>query len=81
MTQEAARLLEEALRLSESERGDLAACLIESLDRDVDPAVERAWNAEIRQRLEDLDTGKVQPIPWPEARAMILDDRDDPAEA
>lgn len=28
--------------------------------------------AEIRQRLADVDAGRVTPIPWPEARRRIL---------
>ncbi len=77
MTQLAAKLFDEAIRLPNAERGDLAAKLIESLDPEVDEGVEAAWSTEIRQRLDDLQTGKVKPVSWPEARQMIMDDTDD----
>jgi putative addiction module component (TIGR02574 family) len=79
MTPQATNLLAEALRLSEAERGELAARLIESLEPAADDGVEAAWSAEIRQRLDELQTGQVQPIPWAEARRQILDDTDEPA--
>lgn len=55
----------EALELSASERARLARRLIVSLDEEVeDPAeVERAWEAEIRRRLDEYRAGKVQAIP------------------
>ena len=71
MTQPASELLAEALHLSPSERGELAARLIESLDPTVDEDIEAAWSAEIQKRLEELQTGQVQPIPWSEARRRI----------
>ena len=75
MSSNATQLLAEALRLPESERGDLAARLIESLDPAVDDDAPAAWSAEIQQRIEELRTGQVKAVPWPEARQMILDDR------
>ena len=74
MTQVATELLAEALRLPPSERGELAARLIESLDPTADNGIEAAWSAEIEQRLAELQTGQVQPVPWSEARRQILDD-------
>lgn len=75
-------LLDDALRLTASERADLAALLIESLDAEAeDEGVEASWESEIRTRLEDLDHGKVQTVPWSEARRMILDDGEESARA
>jgi hypothetical protein len=37
----------------------------------VDPTVEEAWNREIALRIEQLDSGKVKPIPREEARRQI----------
>jgi putative addiction module component (TIGR02574 family) len=60
------------MRLTDQERGDLAARLIDSLDSAVDEAaVETAWDEEIRRRLADLDEGRVQPVSWAEARLLI----------
>jgi putative addiction module component (TIGR02574 family) len=73
MSDTAARLLTKALRLSEEERGEIAAQLIDSLEATADINVEGAWDAESRQRLDELRSGQTKPIPWPEARRMILD--------
>ena len=67
------KLLEEALKLSPEARAALAASLIESLDDEVDEGAEAAWAAEIAKRIEELDSGTVTPIPWPEARRRILE--------
>lgn len=76
MTQNAAKLLAEALCLSEKERGELAVRLIESLDSLVEEDAETAWSAEIQNRLGELQAGQIQPIPRPEARRMIAEDTD-----
>jgi hypothetical protein len=55
----------------------LAAKLIDSLDPEQDEDVEAAWHAEIRKRIEQLDTRQVQPIPWSEALRFIEDNRDE----
>jgi len=66
------RLLEDALRLSERERADLAASIIDTLDQQVDEDAESAWDAEIARRTAELDAAAVKAIPWPEARRTIL---------
>ena len=71
MTPAGTTLLDQALQLPEQDRAELAARLLESLDAQVDEDAERAWADEIERRLNDLDSGKVKPIPWPEARAVI----------
>ena len=68
-------------RLSPEERGDLAAKLIESLDPAPDPDADAAWEEEIRRRLEEINQGFVQTVPWPEARRQIIDDTDEAAES
>jgi putative addiction module component (TIGR02574 family) len=80
MTPSSDNLLAEVLRLSEEERGEIAARLIESLDPDADEGAEAAWGEEIRRRQEEIRTGQVQTVPWPEARRLILEDTDEPAE-
>jgi putative addiction module component (TIGR02574 family) len=64
--------LEEALKLSPEARAALAASLLESLEDDVDENVEAAWAEEIAKRIHELDSGAVTPIPWSEARRIIL---------
>jgi putative addiction module component (TIGR02574 family) len=79
MSPTAAQLLAEVLRLSEKERGDVAAQLIESLDPLTEENVEAAWGEEIRQRLAELQDERVKPLTWEEARRRILADEDEPA--
>jgi putative addiction module component (TIGR02574 family) len=80
MTQAVSRLLAEALQLSDEERGELAAKLLESIDEGADDDAEAAWGTELRRRLDELDQGKTQAVPWSEARRAILDDADEPAQ-
>ena len=72
MKRDAAKILEEALRLPVEARAALAGSLIESLDEAVDENVEAAWADEIAQRIADLDSGKAKTIPWSKARRLIL---------
>jgi putative addiction module component (TIGR02574 family) len=79
MNTTAKQLYENALQLPDSERSELAAWLIESLDPEVDHDVEEAWNVEIARRIDELDSGAVRAVPWPEARRMILELSDGPS--
>jgi putative addiction module component (TIGR02574 family) len=71
MSTEVSELLKQALALPSESRAALAVFLLESLDDTVDPSVEQAWSREIAHRIEELDSGKVNPIPWAEARRQI----------
>ena len=66
------QLLAEALQLPPEERAALAGELIQSLDPEVDDDAEAAWSVEIRRRLERLDAGLANTVPWAEARRRIL---------
>jgi putative addiction module component (TIGR02574 family) len=68
MTQAVSDLLKKALSLPPEARAALAGSLLESLDEAVDASAEEQWNVEIARRIEELDSGKVKPIPWAEAR-------------
>ena len=61
-----------ALQLTESERAELAAKLIESIDPTTDADWAEAWDAEIAKRVDELDQGNVKTIPWNEVRQMML---------
>jgi putative addiction module component (TIGR02574 family) len=37
----------------------------------IDPEIEEAWSAEIRRRVDDLESGKVQEIPGEEVTARV----------
>ena len=64
-------VLDQALRLSEEERAEIAGELIASLDGPPDEDVERAWEEEISRRLEQVDRGEVVPEPWETVRDRI----------
>jgi len=64
-------ILSTALRLPDKDRADLAASLIESLDRPFDSDAQTAWAEEIDRRLAELERGAVKPMPWEEARQII----------
>jgi len=72
MTLDPSKLLAEALKLSPEARAALATSLLESLDEAVDEGAEAAWAEEIGKRIRELDSGAVAPVPWSEARRMIL---------
>jgi putative addiction module component (TIGR02574 family) len=61
---ETQQLLTAALSLPESERAELAASLIRSLDPEVDPDAEAAWASEIQRRVASIDDGTARLIPW-----------------
>jgi putative addiction module component (TIGR02574 family) len=71
MTQEVSEILKKALALPAEARAALAGFLLESLDETVDASVEEAWSQEIASRIRELDSGKVKPIPWAEARRRV----------
>jgi len=71
MTEEVSELLKKALALPAEARAALAGSLLESLDDTLDPSVEEAWSQEIARRIEELDSGKVKPVPWADARRQI----------
>lgn len=72
MPPDPSKLLKEALKLSPEARAALATSLLESLHEAVDEGAEAAWAEEIGRRTRDLDSGAVTPVPWSEARRMIL---------
>ncbi|WP_437760266.1 addiction module protein [Sorangium sp. So ce1389] len=72
MTFSAKELLDEAMKLPERERRVLALRLLESVGDDSPEDIERAWAEEARKRLDDIRSGRSQPVPWDEARGRIF---------
>jgi putative addiction module component (TIGR02574 family) len=72
MTQEVSELLKKALALPAEARAALAGSLLDSLDDTLDASAEEQWSREIARRIAELDSGKVKPVPWAEARRQIL---------
>lgn len=71
MTQEVSELLKKALALPAEARAALAGSLLDSLDDTLDVSAEEQWSREIAHRIAELDSGKVKPVPWAEARRQI----------
>jgi putative addiction module component (TIGR02574 family) len=72
MSPTAEDLLKQALTLDEKDRASVAGALIESLHGQVDPDAEEAWDVEIRRRVEELESGAVETIPWAEVRERLF---------
>ena len=72
MSSTVAEVLKQALALDEEDRASVAGALIESLQTDVDPGAEEAWDEEIRRRLEKLDRGAAKLTPWSEVRERLF---------
>jgi putative addiction module component (TIGR02574 family) len=72
MSPTAEEVLKQALTLDESDRASVAGALIESLHEQVDPDAEEAWDAVIRRRVEELESGAVETIPWTEVRKRLF---------
>lgn len=64
-------ILEKALKLSPAERAHVAEQLIASVDERSDVDVEQAWQEEVQRRLQQIDRGEVQTIPWEEVRRQL----------
>jgi len=74
MSKDAEILFDAVLKLSESDRAELAARLFDSLDAEfVNADVAEAWRVEIERRTAEIDNGIAEAVPWPEAlRQMKL---------
>jgi putative addiction module component (TIGR02574 family) len=71
MTKTATTLLEQALSLTEHERAEIAAKLLESLEESTGDDVDEAWVREIERRCAALDSGEAVTSDWNEFRARI----------
>jgi putative addiction module component (TIGR02574 family) len=68
---ETAALLEQALRLPEPDRAEIAARLLESLDPETQADVDEAWAVEIERRCAAVDAGTLSLSDWKDVRARI----------
>jgi hypothetical protein len=71
VTQTVARILNEAEQLSVAEREELADLLVESLVREIPPQVQHAHIAQVRQRITEVESGKVTLVPGQEALEQV----------
>ena len=63
------QLFEEALLLPTAHRANLAEKLVESIETDIVPRVERAHLPEIQRRRDDVSSGVVKLLPGEEVMA------------
>ncbi len=75
MNIESQKLLRSVLALPESDRAEIAASLIYSLDTETDEDVDAAWAAEIQRRIESVDNGEVKLVPWDDVMGEMRDRR------
>ena len=64
----------QALQLPLQERGRLADRLVQSLDPEPDDTPEniaKAWDVEIARRIEEMDAGRTESIPYEQVRAEL----------
>ena len=60
----AKKLVQDAVRLPESDRIRLVEEVLASLDESDERAVDAAWAAEVERRSRQIRRGLVRPIPW-----------------
>lgn len=60
-----------AAQLTPKQRMEFAEVLMAGVDDFVSPEIERAWDKEIKRRLEELRSGKVKPIPAARVHATV----------
>ena len=63
-----------ALGLGDTERAEVAARLLDSLEL-VEADAEAAWEAAIERRAAELESGAVEGIPWEELQQRLLSGR------
>ena len=71
MTKLAEQFLEQWKSLDEADRADVVDELSVILEPSDDPEYIAAWETEIRTRIEQVERGEIQPIPWREAIELI----------
>jgi putative addiction module component (TIGR02574 family) len=65
-------LVRKALSLDESDRAEVAAVLLDSLEEESDAESGSAWTAEIERRAAEMESGAVIGIPWEEVRDRLM---------
>jgi putative addiction module component (TIGR02574 family) len=71
MSKTGQEVLHEALQLGLSERAELVAELLASLDGEPDEDVEAAWAAEVARRAARARSGEDPGKPWDEVREQV----------
>ncbi len=67
-------VLRDARELSPADRGRLIANVVDTLDADRH-GYERAWDEELRARIDELEAGNADLLDWAETKKLIFDRR------
>ncbi|MFZ2630772.1 MAG: addiction module protein [Desulfosalsimonadaceae bacterium] len=71
MTTKSEFILNEALSMSPAGRARIAHCLIYSLEEPITESVDAQWIQLSQKRLEELESGTVQPVSWEEIKKKV----------
>jgi putative addiction module component (TIGR02574 family) len=66
-----AQLTERAQELAPEDRARLAEELLASLEGDLEPGVDAAWDAALRKRIAEVESGAVKLVPADEVFARV----------
>lgn len=72
MSPSAQKILEEALQLPPDELDWLVESLLIKEKPESDAEIEAAWDAEIKHRLDEIDSGAVEMIPAEKVHAQMI---------
>ncbi|MFQ6114376.1 MAG: addiction module protein [bacterium] len=68
------KIIDEALKLSEQERIEIAELIMNSLEHtEHESDVDAAWAAEIHRRSKEIETESVRPLAWSEVQELAKD--------
>lgn len=76
MSSSARKVLEQALALPEADRRRVAEALLDSIPRESQQEIERAWRDEVLRRIEEVRRGEVEPEPWSEVKQRMRETLD-----
>lgn len=71
MAEELNSILKKVLNMPQQQRAFIAERLIDSLDAQIDPDIEVAWQNEIQKRILEAKDGETNFIPWEAARQRL----------
>ena len=72
MTKAAELVLKKALELDDSERAEIAGALLSSLEPEPEADIEAAWREEVRRRVDEIESGQAELVPWEEVRERLF---------
>ncbi len=64
-------LMSRLLRRPDKVRLQIATQLFQSIERRIDPEIEKAWRLEIRKRIKEMERGERKFIPWEVVREQL----------